>query len=381
MVITYIPADPANYQGTNSINAIDRRRLAALIPYWEDLGIEVKRWQKNNESDLVYFVSLTQSVKLARQLILKKRKYAVVGGIIEDPFYADYAQCQSDDLFALKNHFIEKNCGLTGFLRKTKRFLAKSNLIRQSKVDLFKLVKTCDGVITTSEAQATMIRQLNINSSGIADCMPETDFNGCSINYNQNAPLNVVWEGTGDGLQLIELVRPALESAYQKSKIPFEFMLVSPNLRGTPLFGLYDNKTILSKHYKLPTKFVSWNLENLGNILSLASIGIAPMPLNNPFFLNKAYSKPLTYMACSIPVIASPIPSYKELIRDGIDGFLPSKINEWTNYLILLLESPELRKKIGEAGKKRLEQYHSVEIVAQKFADFFNKAIRFKREK
>jgi glycosyltransferase involved in cell wall biosynthesis len=104
------------------------------------------------------------------------------------------------------------------------------------------------------------------------------------------------------------------------------------------------------------------------------------MPYRNPFYLNKAYSKPLSYMACGLPVVASPIPSYRELIRDRVDGLLAATPEEWTKALLLLVNSPELRQKIGLAGKQRLLESHSEEIVAGKFAHVFCEAARLKRK-
>jgi glycosyltransferase involved in cell wall biosynthesis len=103
------------------------------------------------------------------------------------------------------------------------------------------------------------------------------------------------------------------------------------------------------------------------------------MPLHNPFYLNKAYSKPLSYMACALPVVASPIPSYRELIRDRVDGILAETSKDWVEALLLLVGSEKLRQKLGQAGRQRLLESHSEEIVARKFAGVFEQALELHR--
>jgi glycosyltransferase involved in cell wall biosynthesis len=181
-------------------------------------------------------------------------------------------------------------------------------------IDLLKAIKRCDGVVVTSEGQAATVRQHNLNVLSVADPMPESDFRGLKCSYSQDEPFSIVWEGTAWGLQLVELVRPALEAVYKQGQFKIEFVFVGPRKRPTPLNGSYDNEEILKHNYNLPTRWEDWRLESIGQVLSKATIGIAPMPMKNPFYMNKAFSKPLSYMACGLPVVASNLPSYREII-------------------------------------------------------------------
>lgn len=98
------------------------------------------------------------------------------------------------------------------------------------------------------------------------------------------------------------------------------------------------------------------------------------MPMHNPFYRAKAFSKPLVYMALGLPVIASGIPSFTDLIRDGQDGFIAYNDEEWIYKLACLVDDVELRAKIGTAARVRVDSYHSVEKVAINFLDAFRKA-------
>ena len=102
-----------------------------------------------------------------------------------------------------------------------------------------------------------------------------------------------------------------------------------PEQRPTPFFGSKDNNQILKSKFKIPTRLFEWNINTAGSILSSCDIALAPMPSNNPFYRAKDFSKPLVYMTLGIPVVASNIQSYKELIRHGIDGLIAANSNHW----------------------------------------------------
>jgi GT2 family glycosyltransferase/tetratricopeptide (TPR) repeat protein len=76
----------------------------------------------------------------------------------------------------------------------------------------------------------------------------------------------------------------------------------------------------------------------------------------------KSNVKVTTAMDLGLPVIASPLRAYKEIIKHGKNGFLCDKQEEWYEALVRL-KDPEFRKKIGLAGKKAIESY-SLEKIA-----------------
>jgi glycosyltransferase involved in cell wall biosynthesis len=73
-------------------------------------------------------------------------------------------------------------------------------------------------------------------------------------------------------------------------------------------------------------------------------------------------------MAMQIPCVATRITGVPELIRDGIDGLLvtPSDPEEMTTALVRLMDDPALRRRLAEAGRKRVqEKYHLATNVAR----------------
>jgi phosphatidyl-myo-inositol alpha-mannosyltransferase len=64
-------------------------------------------------------------------------------------------------------------------------------------------------------------------------------------------------------------------------------------------------------------------------------------------------------MAAGLPVIASDIPGYREVVRDGIEGILipPRDPPALAAAVRRLLDRPEEMARLGEAGRRRAERY------------------------
>lgn len=115
-----------------------------------------------------------------------------------------------------------------------------------------------------------------------------------------------------------------------------------------------------------------WSLEEEIEDLRSFDIGIMPMP-DNEWTNGKCGFKAILYMNMGIPCVCSPIGVNKEIITDGINGFLAGTENEWIEKLSLLIENPEIRKKIGIAGRKTVEERYSVKVNAPKYLEIFRK--------
>ncbi len=78
-------------------------------------------------------------------------------------------------------------------------------------------------------------------------------------------------------------------------------------------------------------------------------------------------------MAAEKPVVVTDIKGNNELVVDGETGFLvppkqPEKLAEKINFL---LDQPDLAKKMGIAGRKRMEKYFDIEQVADKIEKLY----------
>jgi glycosyltransferase involved in cell wall biosynthesis len=68
--------------------------------------------------------------------------------------------------------------------------------------------------------------------------------------------------------------------------------------------------------------------------------------------------KLIQYMACGIPVIASPVGINNEIVNSDV-GFLADSNEEWIYAFTQLITNIDLRKKMGINSRIRIEQNYS----------------------
>ncbi|HXC04295.1 MAG TPA: glycosyltransferase family 4 protein [Bacteroidia bacterium] len=111
---------------------------------------------------------------------------------------------------------------------------------------------------------------------------------------------------------------------------------------------------------ELSIQGIAWKAETEVEDLSGIDIGIMPLP-DDEWAKGKCGLKGLSYMSLGIPTVMSPVGVNTEIIHDGVNGFLAGTTGEWVQKLSLLIESPTLRKNLGQAGRQTVEDQYSVE--------------------
>jgi len=150
-----------------------------------------------------------------------------------------------------------------------------------------------------------------------------------------------------------------------------------------------DTFTRLSKQFSgIKFKIVGgdFSIDGLSNIISKPwfldeeiedlkgfDIGIMPMP-DNDWNRGKCGFKAILYMSMGIPCVCSPVGINKEIIIDGVNGFLANSEEEWIEKLSRLIKDPELRRRLGEAGRSTVIDKYSLKANAPKYLDILRKA-------
>jgi glycosyltransferase involved in cell wall biosynthesis len=85
------------------------------------------------------------------------------------------------------------------------------------------------------------------------------------------------------------------------------------------------------------------------------------MPLvDDPWSWGKCGLKIIQYQGVGVPVVCTPVGINKDLVEDGTNGYWAMTPEEWEKKLSLLIESSELRERMGREGRRRvLENYTS----------------------
>jgi glycosyltransferase involved in cell wall biosynthesis len=114
----------------------------------------------------------------------------------------------------------------------------------------------------------------------------------------------------------------------------------------------------------VPIRTEKWSLANEVPFVQNLDIGIMPLP-DNAWTRGKGGYKLLQYMACGIPVIASPVEVNREIVQDGVNGFLADTTEEWHEKITQLISDAALRKTMGEAGRAMAVNKFSLEKASE----------------
>lgn len=112
---------------------------------------------------------------------------------------------------------------------------------------------------------------------------------------------------------------------------------------------------------------VPWSEQAEVAELQKLDIGIMPLP-DEPWERGKCGYKLIQYMACGLPVVASPVGVNRQIVQDGVNGFLVISPNEWGDALTALIRDPALRARMGAAGRRQVEQVYCLQVQAPRVA-------------
>ncbi|SFF42678.1 Glycosyltransferase involved in cell wall bisynthesis [Fontimonas thermophila] len=102
-------------------------------------------------------------------------------------------------------------------------------------------------------------------------------------------------------------------------------------------------------------------------------IGIMPLD-DSPWSRGKCGYKLIQYMACGLPVVASPVGVNCEIVEHGVNGFLARTEAEWREALSTLLRDADLRRRMGQAGRKKVETHYSLQVWGPRVAQLLRNA-------
>ncbi|MFL6845433.1 MAG: glycosyltransferase family 4 protein [Allosphingosinicella sp.] len=113
---------------------------------------------------------------------------------------------------------------------------------------------------------------------------------------------------------------------------------------------------------------VEWSEEREVDEVRAMDIGIMPLP-DDIWARGKCGYKLIQYMACGLPVVASPVGVNSEIIAPGENGFLAVGEPEWRDALDRLIADSELRGCFGAAGRRRIEERYSLQVHAPRLVE------------
>ena len=101
-----------------------------------------------------------------------------------------------------------------------------------------------------------------------------------------------------------------------------------------------------------------WEEATEVRLINTFDVGVMPL-FDDEWARGKCALKLIQYMACGVPVIASPVGANLEVVNDSC-GLLARDSDAWLGALRRLRDDRALRRDMGVAGRQRIEQYYSL---------------------
>lgn len=172
--------------------------------------------------------------------------------------------------------------------------------------------------------------------------------------YRAHGKLNIGWVGLAYNLPYLQELKEMLQKLRKEVG---KFVLTVISSRGFELNGV-------------EVIFKQWSYDN--EVQGIRSLDIGIMPLaDDEWAKGKCGLKVLQYMACGVPVVASPVGVNREIINDGENGFLAATDGEWLEKLSLLARDEALRRRLGQKGRETVEKHYSLRIWGPRVARLY----------
>jgi glycosyltransferase involved in cell wall biosynthesis len=128
----------------------------------------------------------------------------------------------------------------------------------------------------------------------------------------------------------------------------------------------------------IDVEFRRWTLES--DLSCFGGIAVGLMPLaDSPWTRGKCAFKAIQYMALGIPTVASPVGMNREVIEDGVSGFLPADDRGWVESLGLLFSRPERAAEIGAAGRRVIEEQYALPLISARLISSLRQVLARRR--
>lgn len=176
----------------------------------------------------------------------------------------------------------------------------------------------------------------------------------------RDAPLSIGWIGTPSTWAYVRLMLPTLAELARERGVRVRVVGAGASAARDRFDGL---------------DLVPWQEETEIAEVQRMDIGIMPLP-DQSWARGKSGYKLIQYMACGLPVVASPVGVNAEIVVEGETGFLARTPAQWRHALVALLDDAALRRRMGTNGRQRTEAHYSLKHCAPRMVELFRAAAR-----
>lgn len=185
----------------------------------------------------------------------------------------------------------------------------------------------------------------------------------CPVERRNDIPV-LGWIGTHSTYEVLKGFFPVIQKLAKRHR--FTFRVVGSGVDSIKIDGV--------KIESLP-----WRLESeIADFQSL-DIGLYPITATRsmlPEWIKaKSGFKAIQYFSLGIPFVMSPVGMCAELGEPGVTHFNASTTEEWHDALVRLIEDPDLRHRMGRAGRAYALKNFTIDEQADKLMEVFFQAV------
>lgn len=221
-----------------------------------------------------------------------------------------------------------------------------------------------DRFIALNQDVITELKEIGINGDKIVEMPNGVEINGITpkTDYNLHHPITVTFVGRLHPQKGLDTLLKAVHQIQQDQATP-QWQI---NLAGQG--PLEANLRHLVRDLGLEEQVIfHGQLESVYPILAQSDIFILPSRAEG---MSNAL---LEAMAFALPCLVSDIPANTQLIQDQQNGivFQTDSITDLADRLWMLIESRQLREKVGIAARANILQNYTIDRIAERFLDVY----------
>lgn len=176
------------------------------------------------------------------------------------------------------------------------------------------------------------------------------------IGLREKDRLVIGWIGSPSTVKYLKIVVPALRELAKD--FPIELRVIGARFASPDL--VIDCRP--------------WSEESEVRDVQEFDIGIMPL-IDSPWERGKCGYKLIQFMACGLPVVASPVGVNKEIVEHGANGYLAHTPEDWLNSLQKLCIDAVSRRTMGAQGRLAVENKYCLQVTGPHLARLFQHVV------
>jgi glycosyltransferase involved in cell wall biosynthesis len=169
--------------------------------------------------------------------------------------------------------------------------------------------------------------------------------------------LRIVWIGSPTTAQYLQILAIPLQKLAQRLNFVLRVIGAEVQLPGVQM------------------ECVPWIESTEVECIAAGHVGVMPLQ-DSAWERGKCGYKLIQYMACGLPVVASPVGVNSDIVESGVNGYLASSDEEWVASLEVLLTQSELRLRLGSAGRAKVVAQYCIQKTGPKLAELLHSAAK-----